>query len=44
MKKMFDEIHHLSIQEQCESVNIELESWKGSNEQIDDVLLIGIKF
>ena len=44
MKKMFDEIHHLSILEQFQTVSMELESWKGSNEQIDDVLLIGIKF
>ncbi|MBN8697429.1 MAG: tetratricopeptide repeat protein [Bacteroidetes bacterium] len=34
---------HLSMQEQKEKLNEIIESWKGNLEQIDDILIIGIK-
>lgn len=35
---------HLSMQEQCTKVRDAFNQWKGTNKQIDDLLLIGIKF
>ena len=37
------EIHNLSPNEQKETLNKRLLKWKGSNEQVDDILVIGIK-
>jgi serine phosphatase RsbU (regulator of sigma subunit) len=35
---------HLSMDEQKEVLETTLEEWKSDNEQIDDILVIGIKF
>jgi len=35
---------HLSMNEQKEVLDTTLEEWKGNVEQIDDILVIGIKF
>jgi len=35
---------HLPMNEQKEVLNTTLEEWKGNVEQIDDILVIGIKF
>ena len=43
MLKMFCEISHLPMKEQHAIVEKTFEEWKGENEQIDDVLIIGIK-
>ena len=47
MKKRFKEtllkIYELPMQRQREELNRVFEEWKGENEQLDDVLVIGIK-
>jgi serine phosphatase RsbU (regulator of sigma subunit) len=35
--------HHLPMEEQKTVLNTKFESWKGNLEQVDDVLVIGIK-
>ena len=42
-KELIMEIHHKPMQEQKIILNRTFEDWKGENEQIDDVLVIGIK-
>lgn len=37
------DIHHLSLTEQNDRLEKEFEKWKGNLEQVDDVLIIGIK-
>jgi len=37
------EIHALPMDEQKETLNKRLLKWKGSNDQVDDILVIGIK-
>jgi hypothetical protein len=36
--------NHLSMDNQKAFLNDRIESWKGNLEQIDDILIIGIKF
>ena len=47
MKKRFKEellkIHHLPMHEQKEYLNNFFETWKGNDEQTDDVTVIGIR-
>jgi len=47
MKKNFKEelvkIHHLSMSEQQKQLDHFFENWKGNNEQVDDVCVIGVK-
>ena len=43
-REMLLSIQHLSMQEQYQFTKDYFEKWKGRNEQLDDVLLIGIKF
>jgi tetratricopeptide (TPR) repeat protein len=47
MKKRFKEellkIHHLPMNEQKEYLASFFESWKGTNEQVDDVCVIGVR-
>ncbi|MES2286392.1 MAG: tetratricopeptide repeat protein [Bacteroidota bacterium] len=47
MKKKFKEellkIHHQPMSEQREHLNDFFENWKGSNEQVDDVCIIGVR-
>ena len=42
--KFFSRISKRSSQEQKEALGVEFEKWKGSNEQIDDVLVSGVRF
>lgn len=44
MKQILTDMQPRSCNEQCEVLNTEFENWKGENEQIDDVCVIGIKF
>lgn len=44
MKIMFSEVCNLATTVQCERIDEEYEKWRGDNEQIDDVCVIGIKF
>lgn len=44
MKQILTDMQPRSCNEQCEVLNAEFENWKGENEQIDDVCVIGIKF
>ena len=43
MKKYVLSIQNQSMQEQLASFENEFNSWKGSNEQIDDVCVMGVK-
>ncbi len=36
-------IHNSNLQSQCEALQLEFDNWKGKMEQVDDVLLVGIK-
>ncbi len=44
MKAIFTEMCMIPTHEQREKLDREFESWRGENEQIDDVCVIGIKF
>lgn len=37
-------VNKLSLEEQSENLDATFENWKGRNEQVDDVLVIGLKF
>ncbi len=43
MRKLLTEIHDLPMDEQKTKLNSTFESWRGENEQVDDVLVIGIR-
>ncbi|MCE3259439.1 MAG: protein serine/threonine phosphatase, partial [Bacteroidetes bacterium] len=43
MKAFFSEIMHLPVDEQKKMISDKINSWKGSHEQVDDLLVIGIK-
>ena len=43
LKQMLLSIQHLSMSEQEIYLDTEFEKWKGSLEQIDDVLIFGIR-
>ncbi len=40
---LFLSIHHLPVEEQVKILDRKFENWKGALEQVDDVLVIGIK-
>jgi serine phosphatase RsbU (regulator of sigma subunit) len=42
-KEKLDANRHLKMKEQGELLNTEFETWKGDSEQIDDVLVMGVK-
>jgi len=42
--KFLQSIHHLSLEEQYEKLDHELINWRGEEPQIDDILVIGVKF
>ena len=42
-KNLIREIKHLPIPEQQEMLEKRLKAWKGLNEQVDDILVIGVK-
>lgn len=43
-EKMLIEIDSLSMTEKQTEMNKQIEKWKGNHEQVDDILVIGIKF
>jgi ligand-binding sensor domain-containing protein/serine phosphatase RsbU (regulator of sigma subunit) len=43
-KELFLRIHGLSMAEQKKQLELEIKSWRGNNEQIDDILIMGIRF
>ncbi len=43
-KELFQRIHTLSMDEQKKQLEQEIISWRGNNEQIDDILIMGIRF
>lgn len=43
LKKMLLSFHHLPCSEQVKQAETEFENWKGNLEQVDDVLLMGVK-
>jgi serine phosphatase RsbU (regulator of sigma subunit) len=42
-EELLFEVHNLPLDEQKETLNRRLMKWKGSNDQVDDILVIGIK-
>ncbi|HIP36425.1 MAG TPA: HAMP domain-containing protein [Crocinitomix sp.] len=42
-RKLLVEIHQLSIDEQKEVLHKEMKNWQGDVEQVDDILVIGVK-
>jgi len=42
-KKMLMDIHHLNVDVQKEIVESNLKKWKGNREQVDDIMVIGLK-
>ncbi len=43
MKRLLTEIAVLEVNEQRDKIKDEFESWKGDEEQVDDILIIGLK-
>ncbi len=43
-KELFQRIHNLSMDDQKKQLEQEILSWQGNNEQIDDILIMGIRF
>lgn len=43
-KDTLNQIQHLSMKEQGKIIEQQFEDWKGNQEQIDDILVMGIKF
>jgi len=43
LKELLLKINHLSMQEQKKALDNQIELWKGNLEQVDDILVIGIK-
>lgn len=43
LQQLLIENHHLSMQEQNKLLDDTIESWRGSLEQVDDILIIGIR-
>ena len=43
-KLLLKSIHQKSLSEQKEILESEYESWKSNNEQIDDILIMGVRF
>ncbi|MGZ4033877.1 MAG: hypothetical protein ACXVP4_03355, partial [Bacteroidia bacterium] len=48
MVKRFNELlismQHLNMDEQCKILDKTFESWRGSYQQVDDILIIGLRF
>lgn len=42
-KKLLLDINHLSMKKQKDALNSKIEEWKGDHDQIDDILVMGIK-
>jgi len=43
-KELLRNIYHLPVEEQPEKLDSTIEEWRGEHEQIDDILVIGLKF
>ena len=43
-KKFLLEINNLSVNEQQKQLEYNIERWMGNNEQIDDILVVGVRF
>lgn len=43
LRELLTEIHNLPMKEQKVRLNETIENWKGINEQIDDILVVGIR-
>jgi serine phosphatase RsbU (regulator of sigma subunit) len=43
LKQFLVTIQHLSMEQQKESLETNIESWKGNLEQVDDILMLGIR-
>ncbi|MCW3071854.1 MAG: hypothetical protein JWO44_1744 [Bacteroidetes bacterium] len=43
LQQLLLSIHRLPMKEQRQSLDRAIESWKGSHEQVDDILIIGVK-
>lgn len=43
LKELFISIHQLPMEEQKQKMNEAFEKWKGNLEQVDDVMIIGVK-
>jgi serine phosphatase RsbU (regulator of sigma subunit) len=43
LKKLFLSVANLSFEKQKEIILQEFNSWKGNNEQVDDITILGIK-
>lgn len=43
LREIFVEVSELSINQQFEHINTRFEDWKGALEQVDDVLVIGVR-
>ena len=42
-RNLLMQIHHLPMEEQKEMLDRTLETWKGTEEQVDDILVIGVR-
>jgi ligand-binding sensor domain-containing protein/serine phosphatase RsbU (regulator of sigma subunit) len=43
-KQLLTDIHHLDMPDQLQKLEHEFYAWKGENEQVDDVLVMGFRF
>jgi phosphoserine phosphatase RsbU/P len=43
LKKLLIEIHNMPMKEQKKSLEKRYEEWRGENDQVDDILMVGIK-
>ena len=44
LRELFSETYKLNMNEQKQKIEKSIDSWKGTHEQVDDILVIGIKF
>ena len=44
LKEKITEIQNLNLSEQNKVLDQEIEEWKGNANQIDDILVVGLKF
>ncbi|MBL4654235.1 MAG: hypothetical protein JKY33_00245, partial [Bacteroidia bacterium] len=43
-QQFFGSLQHLDIRDQEKALDREISNWKGIEEQIDDILVIGVRF
>ena len=43
LRQLFLEIQEMSMEEQKEHLDKTIEEWKGGGEQVDDILVIGVR-